>query len=104
MMAQWYGRRAPQSVVTSWTHLPFFELDVKGTKPRFFNGELDMWDFIKKFGVAMDDCSIMWKADPGEVYPREAASRCVAEDGGDAGSDGGVVSGLSPDASISFTR
>ncbi|CEL06560.1 hypothetical protein ASPCAL09733 [Aspergillus calidoustus] len=66
MMPQWYGRRAPQSVVTSWTHLPFFELDIKGTKPSFSNGELDMWDFIKKFGVAIDDCSIMWKADPGE--------------------------------------
>ncbi|KAL3440200.1 hypothetical protein BJX65DRAFT_300650 [Aspergillus insuetus] len=66
MMPQWYGRRAPQSVVTSWTHLPFFKLEIQGTKPSFFNGELDMWEFLKKFGVAMDDCSITWKADAGE--------------------------------------
>jgi hypothetical protein len=66
MMPQWYAQRAPQSVVTSWTHLPFFKLEIQGTKPSFFNGELDMWEFLKKFGVAMDDCSITWKADSGE--------------------------------------
>lgn len=61
MIPRWIGRKAPQVSVTSWTDLPFFNLDARGTTPSFVFGELDMWGLLKMFGLSMDDIITTWK-------------------------------------------
>lgn len=61
MMPRWIGRKASQVSVTSWADLPFFNLDARGTTPSFVFGELDLWGFLKMFGLSMDDIIITWR-------------------------------------------
>lgn len=61
MIPRWIGRKAPQVSVTSWTDLPFVNLDARGTTPSFVFGELDMWGLLKMFGLSMDDIITTWK-------------------------------------------
>ncbi|KAL4912658.1 hypothetical protein BDW62DRAFT_214853 [Aspergillus aurantiobrunneus] len=62
MIPRWIGRSASQAAVTSWNDLPLFGLDARGTKPSFIHGELDLWGFMKKLRLSIDDIIISWKA------------------------------------------
>lgn len=66
MIPRWIGRKACQVSVTSWTDLPFFDLDTRGTTPSFVFGELDLWGLLKMFGLSMDDIIITWKGQAAE--------------------------------------
>ncbi|RDW58560.1 uncharacterized protein DSM5745_11251 [Aspergillus mulundensis] len=61
MIPRWIGRDQPQVAVTSWTDLGLYDLDIRGSKPVFVHGQLDLWGVLKKFGLGMDDIVITWK-------------------------------------------
>ncbi|KAL4875245.1 hypothetical protein BJY04DRAFT_166963 [Aspergillus karnatakaensis] len=56
-----YGRKPPQVIVTSWTHLPLYDLNIRGMPPTFVYGELGLWTQLTKFGLAVDDTIITWR-------------------------------------------
>ncbi|KAL4804163.1 hypothetical protein BDV18DRAFT_36177 [Aspergillus unguis] len=62
MIPRYVARNAPQASVTSWTHLPFFSLDVRGKLPSFVYGEIDFTPYMKKLGYVLNDVLINWNA------------------------------------------
>ncbi|KAL2810296.1 hypothetical protein BJX63DRAFT_402298 [Aspergillus granulosus] len=67
MVPRLYGTKASQSIVTSWTHLQFFELGIHETKPTFVTGSVDMCKVYKKLGAEIEDCAITWRSRPTNI-------------------------------------
>ncbi|RAL07934.1 uncharacterized protein BO97DRAFT_462235 [Aspergillus homomorphus CBS 101889] len=50
-----YGSRTPRVALTSWSHLPWYDLEVKGTRPAFVLGNTQLTQLLTGLGVRMDD-------------------------------------------------
>ncbi|PYH44668.1 uncharacterized protein BP01DRAFT_423905 [Aspergillus saccharolyticus JOP 1030-1] len=50
-----YGSRTPRVALTSWSHLPWYDLEVKGTKPAWVVGDTQLSQLLTRMGVRMDD-------------------------------------------------
>ncbi|RAH68759.1 uncharacterized protein BO66DRAFT_439770 [Aspergillus aculeatinus CBS 121060] len=77
-----YGSRTPRVALTSWCHLPWYGLDVKGTRPVFVLGNTRLSRPLTKIGVRMDDGLTTCKA-------RASARMGNADGDGDEGRQAG---------------
>ncbi|RAK81224.1 uncharacterized protein BO72DRAFT_518571 [Aspergillus fijiensis CBS 313.89] len=77
-----YGSRTPRVALTSWCHLPWYGLDVKGTRPVFVLGNTLLSRPLTTMGVRMDDGLTTCKA-------RASARIGNADGGGEEGRQAG---------------
>ncbi|RAH81602.1 hypothetical protein BO86DRAFT_399736 [Aspergillus japonicus CBS 114.51] len=77
-----YGSRTPRVALTSWCHLPWYGLDVKGTTPLFVLGNTRLSRPLTKMGVRMDDGLTTCKA---RASARTGNADGVGDEGRQAG-------------------
>ncbi|OJJ97906.1 hypothetical protein ASPACDRAFT_45206 [Aspergillus aculeatus ATCC 16872] len=72
-----YGSRSPHVVVTAWTSLPVYELEVQGRKPAAVQGGIGLCQMLTACGVVMDDVLVTWKGRTGGYWTQGRLSEAI---------------------------
>ncbi|KAJ5084731.1 hypothetical protein NUU61_009310 [Penicillium alfredii] len=56
------GSRAAQTLVSSWSEIPLYDLDIQGENPLFVHGSVDYCGALGETGWKLDDQVVTWKA------------------------------------------